>query len=322
MWFKLASATFSTHLGSMTDLSNSWNIIWSVSGGIVKTSCPGSVTKGGTLNATLTLNNGASLTSITSSSGTVTKTVSGTTVNVTVTGISANCTITVVATGGSTTTGTTYDVLLPITTTQGVYINSSLNITEMSAFNVAKAPVTPGMSITISARVGKAAAICWTDSAGKRTLLTMGNDGDGVNVNITETVPNGISYIECSYVNSSAFSLISQGNFVTVSTPTPVSTTTGKYINSTGLEAELSAMSYDEFAVSAGQYYYISNRNGTASAAVVWVNSDGSKTVALRGNANEGVNVNMVVAVPTDVSSMLVSYVNSQTHIVTLVKEA
>jgi hypothetical protein len=101
MWFKLASATFSTHLGSMSSLSNSWSVTWFVSGGIIKTSCPGSVTKGGTLNATLTLNSGASLTSITSSSGTLTKTVSGTTVTVKVTGISANCTIAVVATGGS-----------------------------------------------------------------------------------------------------------------------------------------------------------------------------------------------------------------------------
>ena len=101
MWFKLASATFNTHLGSMASLSNSWGVIWSVSGGIVQTNCPSSVTKGGTLNATLTLNSGASLTSITSSSGTLTKTVSGTTVTVTVTGISKNCTITVVATGAS-----------------------------------------------------------------------------------------------------------------------------------------------------------------------------------------------------------------------------
>ena len=101
MWFKLVNANFTTNLGTMSSLSNSWGITWSVSGGIVKTSCPGSVTKGGTLNATLTLNSGASLTSITSSSGTLTKTVSGTTVTVKVTGISANCTITVVATGGS-----------------------------------------------------------------------------------------------------------------------------------------------------------------------------------------------------------------------------
>ena len=103
MWFKLVNANFTTNLGTMSSLSNSWGVTWSVSGGIVKTSCPGSVTKGGTLNATLTLNSGASLTSITSSSGTLTKTVSGTTVTVTVTGISANCTITVVATGGTST---------------------------------------------------------------------------------------------------------------------------------------------------------------------------------------------------------------------------
>ena len=190
----------------------------------------------------------------------------------------------------------------------------------MSAFNVAKAPVTPGMSITISARVGKAAAICWTDSAGKRTLLTMGNENDGVNVNITETVPNGISYIECSYVSSSAFSITGQGNFVTVSTPTPVSTTTGKYINKSCNEATMSGLNYDTFTVSAGQCYYVVCRSGNACSAVTWVDSSGNKTMGLAGNSNEGVNIRMAVCVPSNVSSMLISYSTGEMHSVTLVK--
>lgn len=45
MWFKLASATFTNNLGTMSELSNSWPVSYSLSSGISKTSCPSSVAK-------------------------------------------------------------------------------------------------------------------------------------------------------------------------------------------------------------------------------------------------------------------------------------
>ena len=45
MWFKLASATFTNNLGTMSELSNSWMVSYSLNGGISKNSCPSSVKK-------------------------------------------------------------------------------------------------------------------------------------------------------------------------------------------------------------------------------------------------------------------------------------
>ena len=68
MWFKLASATFQNSLGKMSDLSNSWPVTYTLSGGISKNSCPSFVTKNndGTqaaaaFTATFTINSGESL---------------------------------------------------------------------------------------------------------------------------------------------------------------------------------------------------------------------------------------------------------------------
>jgi hypothetical protein len=68
MWFKLASATFTNNLGTMSELSNSWPVSYSLSGGISKNSCPSSVAKNGAgtqaaanFTATFTLASGSTL---------------------------------------------------------------------------------------------------------------------------------------------------------------------------------------------------------------------------------------------------------------------
>ena len=189
MWFKLVNANFTTNLGTMSSLSNSWGVTWSVSGGIVKTSCPGSVTKGGTLNATLTLNSGASLTSITSSSGTLTKTVSGTTVTVKVTGISANCTITVVATGGSSSGGgavtpTNYTFTINPTPTSATVTLSATGYSTVSGTGSKSITVANGTKVnwTVSASGYTTRTGNWTISGGNKTesiTLTASGGGGG-----------------------------------------------------------------------------------------------------------------------------------------------
>ena len=214
-----------------------------------------------------------------------------------------------------------FTVDMPQEITKGVYINTSLGTTENTSFNIAKVSVKSGMTISISARLGTAAAVCWVDGNGNRTLLGIGNTNEGINFNETVTVPSGAVYLECSYASHLPCTITKQSYFIVLSVPNPVSTVSGKYINKDGAEAELSAMSYDVFNVLEGQLYHIYNRNGASSAAVTWVASNGNKTVALLGNSNDGVNVNTVVQVPAGISSMIVSYVNSQAHNVTLMRE-
>lgn len=106
MWFRLASANWTNtgNLGTMDSISGSWTVTCTTSGGIVKATGDGMVTKGGTWTGTFTLSTGATFTSATltpASAGTVTHTVSSSTVTVTIANVSANCTLAVVATGGS-----------------------------------------------------------------------------------------------------------------------------------------------------------------------------------------------------------------------------
>lgn len=106
MWFRLASANWTNtgNLGTMDSISGSWTVTCSTSGGIVKTTGDGMVTKGGTWTGTFTLSEGATFTSATltpSSAGTVSTSTSGTTVTVTIASVSNNCTLAVVATGGN-----------------------------------------------------------------------------------------------------------------------------------------------------------------------------------------------------------------------------
>ena len=288
------------------------------------------VNKGAALTATVTIADGYELGSagvtVTMGGSTVNAaTVSGNTITISIASVTGNVVIKVPTKGTVTGEETlaTYTSLLPTTTTTGYYINSYLENKAMAgSFNIAKMPVKPGMSVTISARVGGAAAICWTDSAGKRTLLTMGNSGEGVNVNITEIVPDGVAYLECSYATGEAFSVTAQKEFTTISTPAPVSTTTGKYINKSCNEATMSGMNYDTFTVSEGQWYYIVCRSGNACSAITWVDASGNKTMCLGGNSNDGVNIDIAVYVPSNVSSMIISYSTSEMHSVALIKEA
>lgn len=106
MWFRLASANWTStgNLGTMDSISGSWTVTCTTSGGIVKTTGDGMVTKGGTWTGTFTLSEGAEFTSATltpSSAGTVTPSTSGSTITVTIANVSANCTLSVVATGGN-----------------------------------------------------------------------------------------------------------------------------------------------------------------------------------------------------------------------------
>ena len=184
MWFKLVNANFTTNLGTMSSLSNSWGITWSVSGGIVKTNCPGSVAKGGTLNATLTLNSGASLTSITSSSGTLTKTVSGTTVTVKVTGISANCTITVVATGG-TVAPTNYTFTINPTPTSATVTLSATGYSTVSGTGSKSITVANGTKVSwsVSANGYTTRTGNWTANENKTMPVTLTATGGGGTLN-------------------------------------------------------------------------------------------------------------------------------------------
>lgn len=70
MWLKLANAIFTTNLGTMSQLSNSYIVSYSLSGDITKDSCPSSIAKasgqnyaGSNLVATFTLSNAAELVS-------------------------------------------------------------------------------------------------------------------------------------------------------------------------------------------------------------------------------------------------------------------
>ena len=105
MWFKLVNANFSANsLGKMSDLSNSWQVYLTYSGGISKVSGSGSVAKGGTWTGTFTLAEGATFTSVTLSSGSAStpeKSISGSTVTVTVKNVASDITLALVATGAS-----------------------------------------------------------------------------------------------------------------------------------------------------------------------------------------------------------------------------
>ena len=109
MWFKLVNANFSANsLGKMSDLSNSWQVYLTYSGGISKVSGSGSVAKGGTWTGTFTLADGATFTSVTLSSGSASSpksSISGSTVTITVENVASDITLALVATGGSSSGG-------------------------------------------------------------------------------------------------------------------------------------------------------------------------------------------------------------------------
>lgn len=111
MYFILKGATFPTtgqpgFIGKITvtpgEVTNSYSVSYSLTGGITRSSCPGFVVKEEKLTATFTLADDSSLIGTpTCSSGTLTHSISGRTVTIEVTGISANCTVTIKATESS-----------------------------------------------------------------------------------------------------------------------------------------------------------------------------------------------------------------------------
>ena len=111
MYFILKGATFPTtgqpgFIGKITvtpgEVTNSYSVSYSLTGGITRSSCPGFVVKEEKLTATFTLADDSSLIGTpTCSSGTLTHSISGRTVTIEVTGISANCTVTIQATESS-----------------------------------------------------------------------------------------------------------------------------------------------------------------------------------------------------------------------------
>lgn len=111
MWFKLASATFTNNLGTMSELSNSWPVSYSLSGGISKNSCPSSVAKNGAgtqaaanLTVTFTLASGSTLNHIKAFVGgtEVASATSGTSLTIDASKITGPVTIEASATGAST----------------------------------------------------------------------------------------------------------------------------------------------------------------------------------------------------------------------------
>lgn len=127
----LKSANFaSSNIGTL----DSWRVSYNLSGGISKLNCPGSVKKGSTLTATLTLADGAEFTSASVSSGTagtLTHSVSGTTVTITVPNVQSAITVSVVASGEST-DPTPDDTEIGTTTTFG---STNVEVTIIGAFS-------------------------------------------------------------------------------------------------------------------------------------------------------------------------------------------
>jgi hypothetical protein len=223
--------------------------------------------------------------------------------------------IVLVATSG----GEDEDVLTPVSTVSGYYIESNMSNTSMDAYAINKYDVSNYNTVSVSARIGEVAFLAWVDASGNRTKAGQGNNGAEINFNEILTVPETAVYLEVSYVTTKGCTVTKVSN---VTDPeenmveiTSVSTTDGYYIGSNMTNTSMDAYAINKYDVSNYNTVSVSARIGKV-AYLAWIDTSGKRTSAGNGNGNTGVNYNEILTVPETASYLEVSYSKSQPCIV------